>query len=218
MNFRTFSFACLGAEAEALANAIVGFIGLKLLGGSPKVPLTHFAFSGISQVSAKAFTTMSMANGVSFPVATLGKAGKMAPVMVGSLVLGHQHYSIREYLSVTAIIAGTCLVSLGKMKAAGQSSVLGLVCIVIALSCDGVTAGLQQLLKAETKEKGISLSQFDFMFYTNLFMLTTGMVQKILKICSYFLCMRAKHTTVSSCGVDALQLFQHKTRDYDDPF
>ena len=71
-----------------------------------------FALSGITQVSAKAFTSLALASCVSFPVVTLAKSGKMVPVMIGSLLLGGAHYSLREYLAVLAIIGGTCIVSM----------------------------------------------------------------------------------------------------------
>jgi UDP-galactose transporter B1 len=35
---------------------------------------------------------LALANGLSFPVATLAKSGKMAPVMIGSLILGGASY------------------------------------------------------------------------------------------------------------------------------
>ena len=65
---------------EALANVIVGFVGLKLTGATQGIPLTMFGISGAAQVSAKACTSLALANGLSFPVATLAKSGKMAPV------------------------------------------------------------------------------------------------------------------------------------------
>ena len=75
---------------------------------------------------------------MSFPVVTLAKSGKMVPVMLGSILLGGATYSFREYSQVLAIIGGTCLVSMAKKKApGGPSSVLGLVFIMLSLTCDG---------------------------------------------------------------------------------
>merc|ERR1719223_2502176 len=79
---------------EALANVIVGFAGMKLMGPTKGIPLKMFGISGAAQVSAKACTSLALANGLSFPVATLAKSGKMAPVMAGSLLLGGASYSI----------------------------------------------------------------------------------------------------------------------------
>lgn len=78
-----------------------------------RLPLLPFFASGASQVISKACTSLALAHGLSFPVATLAKSGKMAPVMVGQLILGGSHYSARDYLQVLAIIAGTALLSMG---------------------------------------------------------------------------------------------------------
>lgn len=99
---------------EALANVIVGYIGRLITVGVPNLPLHPFFLSGATQVSSKAFTSLALANGLSFPVATLAKSGKMAPVMAGQLLLGGARYALRDYLQVAAVILGTAVLSLGK--------------------------------------------------------------------------------------------------------
>ena len=162
---------------EALANVIIGFVGMQLSGPTRGIPLQPFAISGATQVTAKACTSLALANGLSFPVATLAKSGKMAPVMAGSLLLGGASYEIREYLQVAAIIGGTAIVSMGKKKGGGgSSSTLGIVYIMLSLALDGVTAGFQKRLKTETAKVGVKPKPYDFMFWTNLFMLATAAV------------------------------------------
>lgn len=162
---------------EALANVIIGFVGMQLMGPTKNIPLTMFGISGASQVSAKACTSLALANGLSFPVATLAKSGKMAPVMAGSLLLGGATYTVREYLQVAAIIGGTAIVSMGKKKGGSTSnSTLGVAYIVMSLVLDGVTAGFQKRLKAETAKVGVKPKPYDFMFWTNLFMCLTAAV------------------------------------------
>jgi len=163
---------------EACANVIIGFIGMKLSGATPNIPKKMFAISGASQVTAKACTSLALANGLSFPVATLAKSGKMAPVMAGSLLLGGASYNVREYLQVVAIIGGTAIVNMGKKKSKGgsPSSNLGLAFIVASLILDGITAGFQKRLKESTKAAGVSPKPYDFMFWTNLFMALTAVV------------------------------------------
>ncbi|KAL3909035.1 MAG: hypothetical protein SGARI_002795 [Bacillariaceae sp.] len=160
---------------EALANVIVGFVGMQITGPTKDIPLRMFAISGAAQVSAKACTSLALANGLSFPVATLAKSGKMAPVMAGSLLLG-------EYLQVLAIIGGTAIVSMGKKKGSGSaSSTMGVFYIVMSLVLDGVTAGFQKRLKTETAKVGVKPKPYDFMFWTNLFMcLTATLIAGIL--------------------------------------
>lgn len=160
---------------EAFANVVIGFIGMQLSGPTKGIPLRMFAISGAAQVTAKACTSLALANGLSFPVATLAKSGKMAPVMAGSLLLGGAKYDLREYLQVAAIIGGTAIVSMGKKKG-GESSSMGVVFIVLSLVLDGVTAGFQKRLKSETAKVGVKPKPYDFMFYTNLFMCLTAMV------------------------------------------
>jgi UDP-galactose transporter B1 len=94
----------------------------------------------------------------------------MVPVMIGSLLLGGAKYTLREYASVAAIIAGTCLVSLGKSKSSAASSSLGVLFIVLSLTCDGITGGVQKRLKAKSSAIGVKPKPYDFMFWTNLYM------------------------------------------------
>lgn len=162
---------------EALANVVVGFAGMQLMGPTKNIPLTMFGISGASQVTAKACTSLALANGLSFPVATLAKSGKMAPVMAGSLLLGGATYTVREYLQVAAIIGGTAVVSMGKKKGGAQpNSAMGVAYILMSLVLDGVTAGFQKRLKAETAKAGVKPKPYDFMFWTNLFMMGTAAV------------------------------------------
>lgn len=155
---------------EAMANVLLGFVGIQLMGRTKDLPLRWFAVSGATQVSAKAFTSLALANGLSFPVATLAKSGKMAPVMVGSLVLGGATYNMRQYLQVVAVILGSAIVSMSSKKGGGTTSSMGVFYIVLSLCGDGITAGLQKKLTKEAKESGVSPTPADFMFWTNLFM------------------------------------------------
>jgi len=162
---------------EAFANVVIGFIGMTISGPTKGIPLTMFGISGASQVTAKACTSLALANGLSFPIATLAKSGKMAPVMAGSLLLGGATYNMREYLNVVAIVGGTAIVSLGKKKGTGgSSSSLGVLFIVLSLVLDGVTAGFQKRLKEETAKVGVKPKPYDYMFWTNLFMCGTAVV------------------------------------------
>ena len=154
---------------EALANVIIGGIGMLIAGPTKGLPLKQFMLSGTFQVCAKAFTSLALASGVSFPVVTLAKSGKMVPVMIGTLLLGGAKYTLREYASVAAIIAGTVLVSLGK-KSGPASSLVGLLFIFASLACDGITGGMQNRIKNTSKALGVKPKPYDFMFWTNFFM------------------------------------------------
>ena len=60
---------------EAACNVAVGFAGLCVTSGTKGLPQKLFALSGASQVLAKYCTNAALANGLSFPVATLAKSG-----------------------------------------------------------------------------------------------------------------------------------------------
>jgi UDP-galactose transporter B1 len=172
----TFQQAWFLQVLEALANVAVGFAGMMVAGPTKGIPLKMFAISGAAQVTAKACTSLALANGLSFPVATLAKSGKMAPVMAGSLLLGGASYAVREYLQVAAIIGGTAIVSMGKKKGGASSSAMGVFYIVMSLALDGVTAGFQKRLKVDTAKVGVKPKPYDFMLWTNLFMCLTAAV------------------------------------------
>lgn len=162
-------------HSEAFANVIIGGLGMLLSGRTRNLPQDMFAMSGVAQVCAKAFTSLALASGVSFPVVTLAKSGKMVPVMIGSLILGGASYTMRQYASVVAIIAGTCIVSSGK-KSGPASSLLGISFIVLSLCCDGITGGLQNRLKKKSADLGVKAKPYDMMFWTNFYMSITAAV------------------------------------------
>jgi UDP-galactose transporter B1 len=174
-NGETFTQAWFLQVLESLANVVVGYIGMRVTGATPGIPLKMFAVSGASQVTSKACTSLSLANGLSFPVATLAKSGKMAPVMLGSLFLGGASYSIREYVQVASIIGGTAIVSMGKKKSSASStSFWGVIYIGLSLLFDGITAGFQKRLQRDTASVGVKPKPYDFMYWTNLFMAITA--------------------------------------------
>merc|ERR1712151_300321 len=145
------------------------------------LPLDKFALSGATQVAAKACTSLALANGLSFPVATLAKSAKMAPVMAGSILLGGKKYSLRSYIQVGSIIAATVMVSMNKKSKPGQtSSMAGVVFICASLMLDGVTGGVQDALKSKCKDLKIKAKNFDMMFWTNFFM---GVVAVLAALC-----------------------------------
>ena len=191
---RKFTQAWYLQVLESLANVIFASIALGVIGatgrtdGADDKPATKlasrvtlsirkgFAISGASQLCSKGFTSLALANGLSFPVATLAKSAKLAPVMVGSLLLGGAKYSLRDYMQVLAIIAGTAILSLTKKKSSGESSQLGVVFILLALCMDGVTGGVQKRLLANMKSHSIQPRPYDFMLWTNLFMCVFGVM------------------------------------------
>jgi hypothetical protein len=58
----------------------------------------------------------------------------------------------------------------GKKSSGPASSTLGITFILLSLTCDGLTGGLQDRIKKLSKASGISAKPYDMMFWTNLFM------------------------------------------------
>ena len=173
-----FTYIWFVQVVEAFTNTVTGYVGLQMTRrkeerNKPKPNQKFFFLSGFSQVLSKALTSLSLNSGLSFPLATMAKSGKMAPVMAGQLVLSGTRYNMREYAQVSAIIAGTALLGLSKAKGGNgmsHSSTLGVVFILASLVMDGITGGLQKRLKVESQDVGHSLKGFEFMFYTNMYM------------------------------------------------
>ena len=88
----SFKQAWFLSVAEAVANVIVGYIGLTITGGTKGLPLAMFGISGAAQVTGKACKALALANGLSFPVATLAKSGKMAPVSYIYIYIHMYHF------------------------------------------------------------------------------------------------------------------------------
>lgn len=165
--------------------------GFAAFSRATKLPMGIFGICGAAQVSAKSSFMAGLANGASFPVATLAKSGKMVPVMIGGIFVGGQKYSLQQYASVLAIIVGTCIVNMsggGDKKGGGHghgsskpsdaaNPYFGLALVVVSLICDGLVGGNQDKLKKECKKRGMKEPQgFEFMFYTNLFMFVVAFI------------------------------------------
>jgi len=173
VNGQSFQQAWFLQVMEAAANVIVGYIGLHLIqgGSTPNLPKLYFLYSGAAQVSGKAFNSLALAAGLSFPVATLAKSAKMAPVMAGSLLLGGERYNWLDYAQVALIISGTTLVSAGsKRTSVNSDTLLGVVYIVLSLVMGGVVGGFQKRLQRDMGLLSIQPKPYDYMFWTNVFM------------------------------------------------
>eukprot|EP01002_Notosolenus_urceolatus_P014950 NODE_6999_length_593_cov_7.667279_g3241_i1.p2 GENE.NODE_6999_length_593_cov_7.667279_g3241_i1~~NODE_6999_length_593_cov_7.667279_g3241_i1.p2 ORF type:complete len:140 (+),score=32.72 NODE_6999_length_593_cov_7.667279_g3241_i1:2-421(+) len=125
-----------------------------------------------SQLAAKLLFQWSMIYGVSFPVATLAKSGKMLSVMLGTIVLGKASYTKRQYLQVGLILLGTLVTQLeqSRKRASGASTGLGMMLLFFSLFSDGCTNGLQKKVQRQMEEEGLKLPVFGNMFAMNLFM------------------------------------------------
>ena len=135
--------------AERGVNALIGALGVCVLGGSG-LTIPHRDPSA-SEMLAMAGSNEALRY-VSYPTQVLSKSRKMVPVMAGGIVLGGKRYSAFEYLQVLLITVGGASSSSGKKKKGGEDSVFGLLLIGFSLVMDAVTGGLQDKVKARTKD------------------------------------------------------------------
>ena len=155
-----------------------------------KVPHWNFCISGMAQVSAKACTSIALSYGLSYPIATLTKSGKMAPVMIGSIYYGNATYSVRDYVQVMLIIFGTAIVSFGSsskhhsssssLTSQKHESILGVLYILISLLFDGITAGYQKRFQHDMSMINVQPKSYDYMYYTNIYMFCTAFMIALL--------------------------------------
>ena len=169
-----FSATFLALTLERGINALVALIGILTLGSSKlNIPLTSIFNSGISQMLAMAASNEALRY-VSYPTQVLGKSCKMVPVMAGGFFIGGKRYAVAQYVQVILITLGVTVFNFGgKKKAGGADSSYGLLLIGIALVLDAVTGGLQDKVKARTKElnpksSSPKPSMHESMFWTNL--------------------------------------------------
>ena len=179
-----FKYTFLALVAERGINAVIGLLGMLVLGGSGlTIPHRDIFTSGISQMFAMAGSNEALRY-VSYPTQVLGKSCKMVPVMAGGIVLGGKSYSPFEYAQVLLITIGVCVFKLaGKKKGGGADSGLGLALIGFSLVMDAVTGGLQDKVKKRTKELNPHAGEkpvptmHESMFWTNLsgFLVAAGL-------------------------------------------
>jgi len=181
INQQKFKAVWMLQAMESLANVVVGYAG-RYHNGSKKTSLrqvTPYFGSGISQVFAKAFTSMALAAGLSFPVCILAKSAKLVPVMLGQLLLGGATYEWKDYIFAVLIVAGAALLSGARRNGnGGSTSYVGLVCILVSLGMDGLTAGLQKRLKRTHVQ--VPPTTFDFMYFTSIAMLVVSLVVALI--------------------------------------
>eukprot|EP00013_Stygamoeba_regulata_P007548 CAMPEP_0177642976 /NCGR_PEP_ID=MMETSP0447-20121125/7907_1 /TAXON_ID=0 /ORGANISM="Stygamoeba regulata, Strain BSH-02190019" /LENGTH=308 /DNA_ID=CAMNT_0019145237 /DNA_START=193 /DNA_END=1119 /DNA_ORIENTATION=- len=116
---------------------------------------------------------------ISFPTQTLGKCGKMIPVMLVSTFIGLKKYVMQDYFVALSITAGcTMFVLTGDVSSKASSdkddSVYGLLLMVGYLFLDGFTSTFQEKLFKDYK-----ISSFNQMLYVNL---CSGIISLLLLV------------------------------------
>jgi adenosine 3'-phospho 5'-phosphosulfate transporter B2 len=132
------------------------------------ISFSNSAYAGVSLSNFVAtWCQYEALKSISFPTQTLGKCGKIFPVLVlGTLGLGAKKYGRQDYIEGLFLTIG-CLIFLltGDTKApqkAKDDSFIGLSLMALYLFSDGFTSTLQEKLF-----KGFTMSTYNQMIYVN---------------------------------------------------
>lgn len=170
---KSFDFVWYLQFLESAASIVIGIVGCYICGSSQTASfgtISPFLMPGASQLFSKAFTHLSLAGGLSFPIVVVAKSGKIVPVMLGQLLLGESMFGWRDFLFAALVVSGTVLLSLGgDNTVTSNSTFTGLLLVVLSLATDGVTAGLQK--RHKTSSASNPPTAYDFVLFSNLSMI-----------------------------------------------
>lgn len=150
--FTSSLFVVLCNRAFSAATALVA-LWSKGEGLTASAPLKHYASISVSNV-VSTYCQYEALKYVSFPLQTIFKSAKMAPVMVWSTLLLHRHYTLKEYASAGTVTLGCAVFLLtGNVKsvikevhATDGGMFYGLGLLVLFLVADGYTSTYQERL------------------------------------------------------------------------
>jgi adenosine 3'-phospho 5'-phosphosulfate transporter B2 len=127
-------------------------------------PLYKYFGISVSNISAT-WCQYEALKYVNFPTQTLGKTGKMIPVMVLGTLLSNKRYTGKDYvLNILITLGCTAFILTGDVSNSGRSNTpLGVGLMVGFLFIDGFTSTFQEKLF-----KGYTMSTYNQMLYVNL--------------------------------------------------
>jgi len=100
---------------------------------------------------------------VNFPTQTLGKCGKMLPVMLVGVFISGKKYNLKDYSIAISITTGCMIFFLtGKISSGESNTVYGLLLMAAYMFFDSFTSTFQ-----EKMFKGYTMSTYDQMIYVN---------------------------------------------------
>jgi len=130
-----------------------------------RAPRKKFALVSISNTVAT-FCQYEALKYVSFPTQTLGKCGKIIPVMILGMSLSGKKYTWKEF-AIAFIVSLGCAMFVLTGDVADQKekndTIYGLMLMVLYLFADGFTSTLQEKLL-----RGTDMSTYNQMLYVNL--------------------------------------------------
>lgn len=142
--FMTLTFYAVAAAAYAPRKCCCG-------GGSgSKKPRLSRRLSGMIAASAALYVTTTTLSKtaltyIDLPTQSILKSAKLLPVMVGSIVILGQRFTLREWLAAAMLVSGIAIFSAsGSGQPRGAQSLRGGACLLVALVCDAALGNYQK--------------------------------------------------------------------------
>ncbi|KAJ2770479.1 UDP-galactose transporter [Coemansia nantahalensis] len=154
-----FRFTIVLNALQAVAAAAVGYVYIRVVQRRAMPAMTKRRWARFFQVAllgslSSPFGYMALRY-INYPTMTLAKTCKMVPVLLMNKVLYRRHYPGHKYLVVAMVTAGVSAFMLfnGSGKAAAaESSLYGLLLVLVNLMFDGAVNSTQDQVFAEDKE------------------------------------------------------------------
>jgi len=113
---------------------------------------------------------------LNYPTQVIFKSMKLITVMVGSIFILRQRFTVLEYVSAVALVLAAILFSVGAvLETTEQGSTVGFVIVLLSLVADAMHSNTQEQLL-----KKYNASVTEAMLYTNLFAAVMSWVVVIL--------------------------------------
>lgn len=149
---------------NALFAKIVLFLNEPGLDTTPK---KMYAACAVTYLGAMLASNHSLLH-VAYPTQVLGKSVKPIPVMILGVLVARKRYPIQKYLFVMMIVLGVALFVFkdgkGSKSQTGSAFGFGEMLLVVSLTLDGLTGGIQDKIRANYKTFAHTM-----MLYMNVF-------------------------------------------------
>jgi drug/metabolite transporter (DMT)-like permease len=81
---------------------------------------------------------------IDLPMQSILKSAKLLPVMLGSIVILGQGFSLREWAAATMLVSGIATFSASGQQLPGAQTLRGGMCVMVALACDAALGNYQK--------------------------------------------------------------------------
>ncbi|KAJ3656768.1 hypothetical protein Zmor_015817 [Zophobas morio] len=121
-----------------------------------KTPRTYYVSIAITYLLAMVCSNMAL-QWVPYPTQVVGKSAKPIPVMILGVLLGKKSYPFKKYIFVLLIVIGVVLFMFKDKAKSSQQDIgfgLGELLLILSLTMDGLTGGVQERIRTEARPSG----------------------------------------------------------------